>query len=73
MLDVWIGMSVIDANDQLVGTVKGVDTSRITVASAGLMDNDCYVAAEQIAATDEDHVLLSVVATDLTVDYGRWI
>ncbi|MEU4293156.1 DUF2171 domain-containing protein [Kribbella sp. NPDC026596] len=73
MWDAWIGMSVIDANGKLVGTVKDVDTSLLTVAGAGLMDNDCYVRAEQIAATDEDQVFLSVSAADLSIDYGRWI
>lgn len=45
----------------------------LRVAGAGLMDNDCYVSAEQIAVADEDQVVLLVTARELTIDDGRWI
>ena len=75
-------MPVVDVTGKLVGTIRSVDATLPTaqksdvclqVAGAGLMDNDCYVSAEQIAVTDEDQVALLVTARELTIDDGRWI
>ena len=79
---IWIGMRVVDAAGLFVGTVKHIGPAdpadslvrpaRLTVTGAGLMDNDCYVRAEQIALTDDDIVHLAATYGDLTVHQHRW-
>lgn len=45
----------------------------LKVAGAGLMDHDCYVAADQIARADEDQVHLSATANELVTERQRWV
>jgi hypothetical protein len=45
----------------------------LRMTGAGLMDNDSYIQADQIASSDEDRVVLSVTAKDLRTEDGRWI
>ncbi|WP_143465481.1 hypothetical protein [Kribbella sp. ALI-6-A] len=45
----------------------------LEVTGAGLMDHDRYVAADQIAAVDEDVVQLRVRADQVVVERQHWI
>ena len=43
------------------------------MAGTGPMDNDYNIRVDQIASADEEQVLLSVPATDRSIEYERWI
>lgn len=45
----------------------------LKVTGAGLMDNDLYVLAGQIAAVDDDSVYLSALVEELAVERERWV
>ncbi len=44
----------------------------LKVAGNGLMDNDRYILAGQIAIVDDDHVRLAVSADELAVERKTW-
>lgn len=45
----------------------------LKVRGPGLMDNDRYILADQVAVIDEDSVRLSAAAEDLPIDREHWI
>jgi hypothetical protein len=66
------GWDVVDADDQLVGTVEAVGDASFTVRVEGPVDAVIGVAYTDIESADDGRVVLAVSAEDLdaAVDTG---
>ena len=73
-LDTAFARALTEIEPQVGADLGGrlVQEGFLKVTGAGLMDNDCYVLAGQIAVADDDSVHLSASVEDLTVEQERW-